>query len=300
MRLHKLQKELELISLLAEARGYTVAELCERLGMSARSLYYYLDFLRYAGFTIEKSSFAYRLDRSSPFFRKLHESIDFTEEEAVMISRMMEKADTQNPLVRSIMRKLSRFYDFRILTDVSLKQQVASNISRLYDAIKTKRMAKLVGYSSPHGHTVSDRVVEPFLFMANNMEVRCYDLGSEQNKTFKVSRIADVEIIDLLWANEARHRQMFTDAFGFSGEEKHAVRLLPGQLARNLLAEEYPEATAFLVPQADGRWLLALDVASFVGIGRFVLGLLEDIEVLGNEPFKTYLKEKAGKIQQSL
>ncbi|MBO5612620.1 MAG: HTH domain-containing protein, partial [Prevotella sp.] len=45
MRHDKLQRELDLILLLAENRTYTVEQLCERLNVSRRNLYYYFDFL---------------------------------------------------------------------------------------------------------------------------------------------------------------------------------------------------------------------------------------------------------------
>jgi hypothetical protein len=35
-----------------------------------------------------------------------------------------------------------------------------------------------------------------------------------------------------------------------------------------------------------------MNVASYLGIGRFVLGLLSDIDVLGDEAFKNYLKNQ--------
>ena len=40
------------------------------------------------------------------------------------------------------------------------------------------------------------------------------------------------------------------------------------------------------------HWLLKLEVCSYIGIGRFVLGLYDDIKVLGDDGFKDYLKNK--------
>ena len=40
------------------------------------------------------------------------------------------------------------------------------------------------------------------------------------------------------------------------------------------------------------HWSLQLDVCSYIGVGRFVLGLFDDIEVKGDEGFKEYLKKK--------
>ena len=70
-------------------------------------------------------------------------------------------------------------------------------------------------------------------------------------------------------------------------------RLLLGQLSRNLIVEEYPLSEPSITLASDGvHWILDIEVASFLGIGRFVMGLYDDIKVLGDEQFKAYIKEK--------
>ncbi len=290
MRHDKLQRELDLLLLMTENKNYTAAQLCRRIGISLRNLYYYLDFFRDAGFKLVKNGNFYRIDRHSPFFRKLHESIDFTEQEAVLLRRLVNGADDNNALVESIRHKLDKFYDLQILTDISANKRLAHNIDRLYEAIKFKQIVKICRYSSPHSQTVTDRIVEPFSFMNDNMDVRCYEIATGQNKTFKIARMDDVELIDMLWNYEDHHKQMFTDDFMFSGEEKYHVSMILGQLSANLLNEEVPKAAAKLKPYDERHFSLDIDVCSYVGIGRFVLGLYNDIEVTGNDGFKEYLR----------
>ncbi len=292
MRHDKLQRELDLILLMTENKNYTAAQLCSRLGISLRNLYYYLDFLRYSGFNLIKTGNYYRIDRHSPFFRKLHESIDFTEQEAVLLRRLVNGSGENNALVESIRHKLDKFYDLQILTDISANKRLSQNIDRLYEAIKFKQMVKICRYSSPHSQTVTDRIVEPFAFMNDNMDVRCYEISTKQNKTFKIARMDNVEIIDMLWNNEDQHRQLFTDDFMFSGEEKYRVSMILGQLSANLIREEVPRTAANLKAYDERHFSLELDVCSYVGIGRFVLGLYNDIEVLGNDGFKEYLHQE--------
>ena len=143
MRHDKLQRELDLLLLMTENKNYTAAQLCDRVGISLRNLYYYFDFFRDAGFRLVKSGTYYRLDRHSPFFRKLHESIDFTEQEAVLLRRLISGTDDNNALAESIRHKLDKFYDLRILTDITANQQLSHNIDRLYEAIKFKQMVKI-------------------------------------------------------------------------------------------------------------------------------------------------------------
>ena len=107
----------------------------------------------------------------------------------------------------------------------------------------------------------------------------------------------NVEILDDEWLHEEEHRQVYTDAFMFSGERQYTVDLRMGTLSSNLLREEYPASVPFITQEDDRHWLLHLPVCSYLGIGRFVLGLFEDIQVLGDEGFKAYLREKSAEMQ---
>lgn len=292
MRHNQLERELELMLLMTENRGYTVDQLCERVGISRRNLYYYIDFFRQAGFVVEKRGAAYSLDKSSPFFARLFPAVHFTEDEAIALRRLIDRAGADSLQLRHLRRKLDRLYDLRILDDVELREQAGRNVSVLYEAIKQKNKVVLHNYSSPHSNTVASRVVEPFALMGGNEEVRCYEVSTGMNKTFKVARMERVEMLLDPWEHEAEHRQMFTDIFMFSGEELLPVELRLDRLAYSLLTEEYPRSAAYITPDGDRRWLLRMGVCSYMGIGRFVLGLFENVEVLGGEGFAAYMEGK--------
>ena len=142
--------------------------------------------------------------------------------------------------------------------------------------------------------------------MNNNNDVRCYELSSKMNKTFKVSRMGNVLLLDLEWGNEAKHRQMFTDLFMFSGDERLSVRLKLDRLAYSLMIEEYPKSAEFIVelPDETGNnegkapkyWLLSMDVASYLGIARFVLGLYSHIEIIDSPGFQDVINEEIRKM----
>ena len=63
MRHDKLERELKLMLLLIENHNYTVQDLCDRMELSRRNLYYYLDFFRDAGFIVEHHKPYYRLSK---------------------------------------------------------------------------------------------------------------------------------------------------------------------------------------------------------------------------------------------
>lgn len=291
--MNKYGRELDLILLLIDNKGYTTLELAQKLGVTRRNLYYYLDYLKESGFVLIKTGTTYRLDRHSPFFKKLHESIAFSNDEATYLYRLLEHAQKKDYQAQSIKAKLERYFNLEVLTDVGQRKRAEQNAAMLKEAMMQRKIACLKGYSSPHSKTVSDRLVEPFLFLNGDMDVRCYEINSHTNKTFKPSRAASVEITDVEWLNEAEHRKIYTDIFMFSGEERHHVKMYIGRLSHNLLLEEHPLSESFITETDDKeRWLFETDVVSFLGIGRFVLGLYDDIEVLGSEEFKAYLKSK--------
>lgn len=295
MRMSKYGRELDLILLLIDNKDYTTQEMADRLGITRRNLYYYLEYLRDSGFILIKKGTTYRLDRHSPFFKKLHESIAFSDDEATYLYQLLENAQKKDYLAQSIKAKLERYFNLESLTNVGQRKRAEQNAAMLKEAMRQRKIACLKSYSSPHSKTVSDRLVEPFLFLNGDMDVRCYEINSHSNKTFKPSRAECVEITEVEWLNEAQHKKIYTDVFRFSGEERHRVRMLLGRLSYNLLLEEFPLSEPFISETEDKtRWLFDTEVVSFLGVGRFVLGLFDDIEVLGDESFLAYLHRKRG------
>ena len=135
--------------------------------------------------------------------------------------------------------------------------------------------------------------------MNNNNDVRCYELSSGMNKTFKVSRMSNVVLLDLEWGNEAKHKLIFTDLFMFSGEERLPVKLKLDRLAYSLMVEEYPQSAEFIREIHDESaengdyapkyWFLSIEVASYLGISRFVLGLYSHVEIVDSPDFLEFV-----------
>lgn len=292
MELGTFERQLRLMVLLTQNREYTIEELCRHLDMSRRTLYRYLELFRDIGFEVVKQDNVYRLDKSSPFFRDITSLIHFTEDEALTLRHLLDGISGTDIQARHLRHKLERIYDFGILNIIESDAGHADNLQKLYEAMKQHRQVVLHDYSSAHSNRTDNRAVEPYMFLNNHNEVRCYELKSGQNKTFKVSRIGRVEVLELLWCHEADHRRVFTDLFQFSGDERHRVTLRLGRLSCNLLKEEYPQATRLLQADGDSHWLLTTEVCSFQGIGRFVLGLFEDIEVMDSPEFLEFLRAK--------
>jgi predicted DNA-binding transcriptional regulator YafY len=99
---------------------------------------------------------------------------------------------------------------------------------------------------------------------------------------------------------EDRHDVGFVDIFRMHGECRTRVQLLLNVRAAHLLLEEYPKSADYLKEIDHEHWLLETEVCSFLGIGRFVLGLMDDIEVIEPKEFVQFLKERLKNSQKKL
>lgn len=287
----KLERLLRLMKLLTANTTYNVDQLAERLHMSRRTVYRYIDTFREAGFVIKKTGDCIRLDKESPHFRDISQLVHFTEEEAVILKRAIENIDDTNLLKQNLKRKLYSVYDNRTLADTVVRGRNAPNIHHLIEAIEQQRQVVLHGYRSAHGGEVRDRRVEPFAFTTNYVQVWCYDTEDGVCKLFKTARIGEVEPTDTPWEHADVHAEGFIDAFRMHGTQRHRVRLELGLLAYNLLCEEYPLAERDVKPLGRGRWSLDTEVAGMAGVGRFVVGLLDDIRIVDSPELTGYIRE---------
>lgn len=293
MRHDKLGLQLELLLLLTENRQWTVDMICDHLDIQKRNLYYYLDFFKSANFGVQKRGGYYYISRQSPFISRLCDVVNFTDSEAITLRHVLDGADGNDLQVRSIKKKIERFFDFDIMEESRYNRHQALMVRRIYDAIYKERKIIIRDYSSPNSGSVTDRIVEPFLLFNGSHDLRAYELSSGVNKTFRISRMGDVEVLEEEWSNKAKHRQMFTDIFNFSGEQPVTVNILLDQLSYNVLIEEYPRAERYTRNEIDDKhWLFTPSVCSMLGIGRFVLGLFDHVKIIDSPELEAYVHKK--------
>ena len=120
------------------------------------------------------------------------------------------------------------------------------------------------------------------------------------NKLFKLSRIGAVDLLDAEWQYQDRHSQGFIDVFRMTGFEQHRVQLRLGMLARNLLIEEYPLAERDITQEGKGCWMLDTKVCNYLGVGRFVMGLMDDIEIVDTPELSRFVEDRAHHILQKI
>ncbi len=296
----KIERVLRLMKMMTGNNNYTVEDMAERLGTSYRSVYRYIETFKEAGFVVHrKEGGIYRLGKESRYFKDISQLIHFTDEEAHIVNQLLEALDNTNVIKQNLRKKLSAVYNCTSLAECVVEGKNAVNVNHLVEAITTRKQVVLRRYASSHTGVVRDRLVEPFGFTTNYVQVWCYEPSSGKNKLFNTARIGSVEVLSEGWQFEAEHHEGYIDIFRISGFEQRRVQLELGVMAHNLLVEEYPLSTRDMTQIDEGHWLLDTKVCDYVGIGRFTLGLLHDIRILTPE-FEEYIRQRINAISEKL
>lgn len=297
----KIERVLRLMKMMTGNTNYTVEDMAERLGTSYRSVYRYIDTFKEAGFVVHKlEGGVYRLGKESRYFKEISQLIHFTDEEAYIVNQLIEALDNTNVIKQNLRKKLTSVYNCTSLAECIVEGKNAVNINHLVEAIGGHKQVILKRYASSHTGIARDRLVEPFGFTTNYVQVWCYEPKSGMNKLFKTSRIGAVQILDEPWQDADKHHEGYIDIFRMTGFEQKRVRLEIGMLAHNLLLEEYPLSERDMSELGEGRWMLDTMVCNYKGIGRFVLGLMSDIKIVDSPDFKDYIRDEVNLMSDSL
>ena len=289
----KIERLLRLMKLMTGNVNYTVNDLAERLDTTYRSIYRYIESFKDAGFVVQKlDGGVYKLSKESPHFKDISQLVHFTDEEAHIVNQLIEGLDDTNMLKQNLRKKLCSVYNCTSMASSVVHGANASNVTRLVEAIERRCQVVLCDYASSHTGNRRDRVVEPFGFTTNYVQVWCYEPESGMNKLFKTSRIGSVEALDREWEHADKHHEGYIDIFRMTGFEQYGVKLRLGMLAHNLLIEEYPLAERDITQSDETSWLLDTKVCNYRGVGRFVMGLMDDIEIVDSPEFVDYIKHQ--------
>jgi predicted DNA-binding transcriptional regulator YafY len=217
--------------------------------------------------------------------------VSFTFEETQVLRELLYS--DQHPLRDGILRKLFYHSDLHPLSQNLMQAENARKIRELVKAISEKQRVVLRNYHSAHSQSISDRKVEPLEFSDNYESITAFELASQQQKSYKIERIEAVERLDEVQTYQ--YLSAGTDWFGFIGEQAFTVQLRLSDLAYRRLIEEHPSTKPFVqlkFPNTSHPYHFEGEVRSEIGIGRFILGLPNEIQVLAPQKLKDYLNER--------
>ena len=281
---------LKLMELLTSNVDYTIQELMERLETSRRSIFRYLDSFKSAGFTMKKKgNNIHKLLTHSCHKIELSQLIHLSEEEAYLLHNLLGALTTDCQVAINLEKKLTALFDATSVTEIIGNKVIGENIMRLRQAIDEKKQVTLVRYESGNTMSITDRLVEPIRFSTNYADVYAYEVSTGITKVFKISRINQVEVSLTDWQYEEKHEKIETDCFRMAGKEDIPVTLKMTLKAKNLLIEEYPLSSKYIFFDGEHWWFKG-NVKDLAGVGRFVIGLADQINIIDSPALVYYLK----------
>lgn len=283
----KLLRLFQIIAVL-KAGHWTIRQLAERFDTSERTIYRYINLLEEVDFLIEK-------DFENRYFIITSDDdpsqSQFSVEETRLMKKLIQSGTNDNPLRNLLLKKLSLNSELDSMPRLFLKARLGKFVEQLAEAIRDKQQVVLKNYHSAHSNEIRDRLVEPIHFGDNYQSIMALDTSDKVCKQFKLDRIGEIIAFDKPFAFEALHQKNQTDIFGFTGDASTWVTLELSMRAYLLLREEYPLAVPFLTKQ-DDHYLFHGPVANFEGVGRFTLGLIDEIHIKTPDSFINFLKNK--------
>ncbi len=102
----KLERLLRVMQLLINNNRYNIEDLADKLDISPRTVYRYIDTFRSAGFLVNEHNGFFSLSKESKQLRNFSELIYFTEEEAYILKSAIESIDDENPALGGLKKKL--------------------------------------------------------------------------------------------------------------------------------------------------------------------------------------------------
>ena len=270
---------------------YTTNELASNLEITERSAFRYIRTFKDSGFTIQKRGCnVHKLMKMPVRQIKLSELIHLSPEEAHILHTLLMSISGDSQVLVNLEKKLTALFDATSVSEIIGNKTAAENLMRLREAMDDKTQVMLKDYESGNTMTVSDRLVEPYGFSTNYCDVYAFEIATGLNKTFKVSRIGYVMPQQTDWEHEDQHEVIEPDCFRMNGKENIPVTLKMTMKAKNLLVEEFPLASRDISFE-NGSWWLRTTVKDLAGVGRFVIGLADQIEAIYSKRLIEYILE---------
>lgn len=293
MDLARIYRLLRLMQLMSSNVDYTTPELKELLEISERSIFRYIEVFKDAGYALQKKDKnVHKLFKMPVEFTEIKDLVYITHEEAHVLHALLMSICGDSQIHINLEQKLAALFDGTSITEIIGHKSSAENVRMLKDAIDRKKRVILMNYESNHSTSVSDRIVEPYGFSVNYSDVYAYEISTGICKIFKICRIGWVRVTEDDWENECMHEDITQDCFRMNGKERIPISLKMTLKAKNLLIEEYPLASRDISFE-DGSWYLRTTVKDLAGVGRFVLGLADQIIITDTPVLNEYIKSFA-------
>ena len=286
---NKILRVLQLISLLKKEPAKSIRFLSGILESTDRTVYRYLDLVKELGFELKKDQNNKFLIIGSGDF----ETVSFSNEEASLLRDLVLSTGKENKLKDSILQKIYIQSELALQGNHILKANLGNMVSKINTAIIENKRVLLKSYHSINTQKISDRVIEPICLTDNYNSICGFEVETKMNKFYNIERITEVIILNEEQEYQNLHQLDEMDVFGFStlNGERFQVELKLTLKAYILLKEEYPKIEKHIKKdKSSDVYNLKIEVNNPKPITRFILGLNEEIEIIGSPEFKKHIK----------
>ncbi len=297
----KLKKMLEMLIMLGNKYGRTKKGMASHFEISQKTVGRYFETFREAGFILEQDNGYWKINKNESNYKDLSQLLHFSQEESLILRNAIDSIRAPESIIEELTHKLYSIYNFDRVATPIIKSANEDKIVKIEDSIKNKKRVYLNNYKSSNSSNKKDRLVEAFDFTHNYRSVWAYEVDSKQSKMFVLARIQEVELTTEEWKNEKEHKKLLPDIFRMTGDEEYLIKIKLTLRAKNLLVEEYPLSEEYIKEISDNEYILETKLYSLEGVGRFVKGLINEVEIIKpkilkdkiSDDLKKYLKKNA-------
>ncbi|MCD2491491.1 YafY family transcriptional regulator [Lacrimispora sp. NSJ-141] len=293
----------EIVYIMLDRRHITAKELARQFGVSVRTIYRDIDVLSSAGiplYTVQGSRGGIYMDEHFKFRNSL-----LTDEERNQILIALQSVMTTEELETSrLLSKLSGLFQIRHTDWIEIDFSRWGSRRRDKEYFRLLKNAVLgcsavkMNYISSYG-SITDRYIFPvkLVYKSRAWYVQAYDKGREAYRTFRISRIMDLEMSsDTFEKGDLPALPEIEQSDSSPVTLVHVKLRCSPHLGYRLYDEFDPAAVA---QDEDGSFLVTVSLPEDTWLYGYLLSFGSGLEVLEPLSVKQMLVKEAGKIQST-
>jgi len=282
---------LSLVSLLQRDVYWDLDRLATRLGTTKRTVYRYLEDLERLQYPIVKDvKNRYKIEKRGTTTLLP----EFDPDEYIFLRETVASIRAEHPLRASILEKINDNLQLPVLGMLVTEQVNANMLHTLQEAMLEGVCVRLKDYYSLRSDSVTDRTIEPVRLIRGMRYIMGIDRKTNEVRQYKIDRMSGVEKLKTKVSNQPDFSEWRIDDFLMNGHKGITVSLGLTNKAASLLCEEYGVRQESLIEQVNKEYPYRYEapVYGMEGVGRFVMGLIDQVKVYGPERLKTYIRKK--------
>lgn len=288
---HKILRVLQLISLLKKEPAKSIRFMAGFIESTERTVYRYLDLIKELGFELERDSYKRYYITGDRF----QEFDSFTNEEVALLNELLMSSAKDSKLKDAILKKIYFKSEMAVHGNTILNAHLGLIIQKISRAIENGNKVILKSYHSANSQKIADRLVEPISFSDNYTSICAFEIATQKNKYFNIERITEIEELSEKQEYHSLHKVDQTDVFGFTewNGEKFDIELNLSLRAFVILKEEYPLVLPHITQTDKNKpYVLKCSINNPKPITRFILGLSNEVEIIGSKEYIEYFSRK--------